>query len=378
MSYYYSPVMYGINDVTIPDGDSAFEARIYYPSEEVEVRDVPILTGTYPLVAFAHGDRRSERDLCPADLTEDYKRWGAVLHLLARCGFVVISPAVDDVINDSTASAIRIEKAVAWIRSSWPKRSVLHLPLLVYMDPDVIAASLKEPAETEQAKSAGATQEPASRFDRAALARLGVGVGPDVLAPMGPPTALGVAGHSWGARAAARVAARGQVEVEAIGSVAGSWDEDASIRAFIDAQLPTVMIVGSDDFLNASYLAGMWNSLAIPKHQAMLQGLGHWDWLSDFGGIEPCNPETPRPGCRVGWQTASELLLGFMTKYLYNNWWRPPWLLGSAGGRPPLIHWYSQTGPCAIKIRWNDPTYTGSRGSVGDVTLGNWTAPSSW
>lgn len=382
MSYYYNPVMYGINDVTIPDDDGSFEARIYYPSEEVEVRDVAILRGTYPLVAFAHGDRRAERDLCPTDLTEDYKRWGAVLHLLARCGFVVISPAMDDVISDSEASAIRIEKAVGWIRSSWPKRSVLHLPPLVYMDPDVMAATHEEPAEKVPAKKVpakkGSDRQPSARFDRADLARLGVGVGPDVLAPIGPPTALGVAGHSWGARAAARVAARAQVDVEVIGSVAGSWDETASIRAFIDAQKPTVMMVGSDDFLNASYLAGMWNSLAIPKHQAMIQGLGHWDWFSDFGGIEPCDSDAPRPGCRVGWQTASELLLGFMTKYLYNNWWRPPYLLGSAGGRPPLIHWYSQTGPCAIKIRWNDPTYTGTLGSAGDVTLGNWTTSNPW
>lgn len=101
----------------------------------MEAWDVAILRGTYPLVAFAHGDGRAERDLCPADLTEDYKRWGAVLHLLARCGFVVISPAMDDVIGDSEASAVRIEKAVDWIRSSWPKRSVLQIPPLVYMDP---------------------------------------------------------------------------------------------------------------------------------------------------------------------------------------------------------------------------------------------------
>lgn len=41
-----------------------------------------------------------------------------------------------------------------------------------------------------------------------------------------------------------------------------------------------------------------------------------------------------------------------MPKYLYN-------------------HWYTNTGPCAMKIRWNDPTYTGSLGSVGEVTLGS-------
>lgn len=379
MSYYYSPVMYGINDVTIPDGDSSFETRIYYPSAEVEVCDVPILRGTYPLVAFAHGDRSSEPDLCPTDVTADYRRWGVVLHLLARCGFVVVSPAMHDVIGGSEGSAIRMEKTIGWIRSSWPNRSVLHRPPLLYMDPDLLFASQDEATPPTQYKAADpAARALTSRFDRIDVARPGIGVGPDIVAPMGPPTALGVAGHSWGARAAARVAARGQVEVAAIGSLAGSWDENASIRAFIDSDLPTVMMVGSDDFLNSSYPAAMWNPLAIPKHQAIIQGLAHWDWFSAFGGIEPCDPDAPRPGCRVGWQTASELLLGFMTKYLYNHWWRPPYLLGSPGGRPPLLHWYSNTGPCAIKIRWNDPTYTGSLGSVGEVTLGNWTGGSPW
>jgi dienelactone hydrolase len=282
-----------------------------------------------------------------------------------------------DVISDSEASAIRMEKAIAWIRSSWPKRSVLHRPPLVYMEPDLVSAPGDESAPTQR-KAADLAQALTSRLDRIDVARLGVGVGPDILAPLGPPTALGVTGHSWGARAAARVAARGHVEVVAFGSVAGTWDESASIRAIIDSGLPTVMMVGSDDFLNASYPAAMWNSLAIPKHQAIIQGLAHWDWFSAFGGIEPCNPDAPRPGCPVGWQTASELLLGFMTKYLYNHWWRPPYLLGSPGGRPPLLHWYSNTGPCAIKIRWNDPAYTGSLGSVGEVTLGNWTGGSPW
>lgn len=377
MSSYHSPVMYGINDVTIPEGDSSFEARIYYPSEEVEVRDVAILRGTYPLVAFAHGDRSFEAGLCPADKTADHKRWGAVLHLLARCGFVVISPAMHDVIHDSEASAIRMEKAISWIRRSWLNRSVLHHEPLVYMDPDLMTRSADE-SYPKQEKEHDRATDLLSRFDRADVARLGIGVSPDLLAPLGPPTALGVAGHSWGARAAARVAARGQAKVAAIGSVAGTWDENASITALTGSGLPTVMMVGSDDFFRASYLAAMWNNLAVPKHQASLEGLDHWDWFSEFGGIEPCDPGAPRPGCPAGWQTASELLLGFMTKYLYNHWWRPPYLLGSPGGRPPLLHWYSNTGPCAIKIRWNDPTYTGSLGSVGEVTLGSWTEGSPW
>ena len=138
------------------------------------------------------------------------------------------------------------------------------------------------------------------------------------------------------------------------------------------------MIAGTDDFLNASYLPGMWNSLVIPKHQAMLQGIGHWDWFGNYGSIHPCNSSAARPACPVAWQTASELVLAFMTKYLLNNWWRPPYLLGSSGGRPPFVNWYDPNGPCALKVRWNDPTASASQGQVGDITLGNWTATAPW
>jgi len=141
VSLYYDPVYYGINDVLIPEDGGSFGARIYYPSEEMEVRDVPIRDGTYPLIAFAHGDRSGEVGLCPPDRTEDYKKWGAVLHLLARCGFVVVSVAVHDVVNDSQTAARRMETAIAWTRNSWTHRGVLFRPLQVYLDPDVLLSS---------------------------------------------------------------------------------------------------------------------------------------------------------------------------------------------------------------------------------------------
>jgi len=364
VSLYYSPVYYGVNDVVIPEQGGSFGARIYYPSEEMEVRDVPIRTGTYSLIAFAHGDRSNEPGLCPADRTEDYKKWGAVLHLLARCGFVVISSAVHDVINDSEQTAIRMETAITWARTAWAHRDVLFNLPVMYLDPDVMLARVPM----------GSRDDIQPEVNR----RIGGGFGHDHALPLGPPTNLGVMGHSWGARAAARVAVRGKVQVSAIASIAGSWDEDDSIRAIIDAGDPTLMIVGTDDFLNASSLQGLWNNLAIPKHQAMLQNIGHWDWFGHLGSIRLCDDSAPGPACPIAWQTASELVLAFMTKYLLHNWWRPPYLMGSPGGRPPFLNWYGGNGPCALKVRWNDPTAAGAQGQVGDVTLGNWTAPISW
>lgn len=364
MSLYYSPVPYGLNDVTIPEPGGSFSARIYYPSEEVEVRDVAVRDGVYPLIAFAHGDRRAEPGLCPTDRTADHKKWGAVLHLLARCGFVVVAPAVHDVVNDVERTAERLETAIAWARSSWSHREVIHQPPMVYLDPDVMAAAA--PGMSEKASQT------------ARLVPLGFGVGPDTRVFLGSPTALGVVGHSWGARAAARVAARGNVKVKTIASIAGSWDENSSIAALTGSGLPTLLVVGSDDFLNASYLSGLWPSLPIPKHQAMIQGIGHWDWFGPFGGIQPCDEAASGPPCPVAWQAASELLVAFVTKYLLNNWWRPPYLLGSPGGRPPFLNWFDNDGPCALKVRWNDPTASANQGREGDITLGNWTAPSPW
>ncbi|WP_027668930.1 alpha/beta hydrolase [Rhizobium leguminosarum] len=366
MSSYYNPSPYGINDVTIPEGSGSFGARIYYPSDEMEVRDVPYRDGIYPLVAFAHGERASDRSLCPPDVTADYKKWGAVLHLLARCGFVVISPAMDDVLNDTTQAAVRMETAIAWARSSWPSRQIIHQPPVFYLDPDGVLA--QAPEQKQESLSLNPSH----------LARLGHGFGFDHQLPLGPPTSLGLVGHSWGARAAAIVAGRGNVEVKAVTSIAGSWDANDAISALIDSALPTLMIAGTDDTLNLSYLHGLWGSLAIPKHQAMMQGLGHWDWFGFPGSIYACNVPVPSPAQQIGWQATSELVLAFTTKYLLNNWWRPPYLLGSPGGRPPFLGWFSKNGPCAMSVRWNDPMSSSSLGQVGDITVGNWTSLYSW
>lgn len=90
---YRNPVFYGIQDVSLADDRSV---RVMYPSAENYVFDAPLLDGIYPLTVFAHGSRKGSSDtpLCPKDETQDFKRWTSVLHLLARCGFVVVAPAL--------------------------------------------------------------------------------------------------------------------------------------------------------------------------------------------------------------------------------------------------------------------------------------------
>ncbi len=63
-----------------------------------------------------------------------------MLHLLARCGFVVVAPAVHDVILDADRTATRLEGAIAWARTEWAHRDVLFHPAVAYLDPDLVLA----------------------------------------------------------------------------------------------------------------------------------------------------------------------------------------------------------------------------------------------
>jgi len=377
---YFDPVKYGINDVRISDG-ADFRARIYYPSTEGSVFDVQVRPGRYPLVAFAHGQREGggtdgggvlgATPGCPADITQDYRRWGAVLHLLARCGFVVVAPALHDVIFSSEAAAARIEAAINWTRTRWQHRSVIHQPPVIYLDPDV--------SEYQEAAKVPADEQ--RGLGRFGVTDLGLGIGFDITDALSSPTELGLVGHSWGARACARVAVRGNVRVRALASVAGSWDENEAIQALITARVPTLLVAGTADLQNLSYLKGLWNGLVSPKHQAALQGVGHWDWFGTDGGIQYCDAEN-RHQCRSrAWSTASEMLVGLMTRYLRHQATAVPAHL--LGDRYPASSWWDFTGSvlskaCAVKARWDDPFNIPPYGKTGNETWGLWVDQFNW
>ena len=339
---YSEPVSYGINDLSIPSPTGGFNARMYYPSFEGTVRDVAIRPGKYPLLAFAHGDRRGDSSLCPRDRTRDHQRWTSVLHLLAKCGYVVIAPAVADTIHSIESTAARLETAVRWIRGSWVHRGSLFTPPVVQPVSHLITSEVGERARVDVHRSFGTAE------DRAVVPGWPRGEPIE-----GTPTPLGVVGHSWGARAAAALAVRGEVPVAAIASIAGSWDDDSAVRALRGARKPTLMIVGSADELNASSLKGIWPVLAAPKYQAMLQHAAHWDWLTGTEAIKACDGSSSP--CRLGARTAAELLLGFARKHLSGVWYHPPFLLGPAGWRTPLIPAFTANSKCALQVRWDDP-----------------------
>lgn len=383
---YQEPVLYGIEDVTVTAEDGDFRMRIYYPSEDGSVFGVPARPGTYPLVAFAHGQRAgggvdTESLLlgpqagCPDDVALDHQRWSAMLHLLARCGFVVVAPAMHDVLASSEGSASRLESAIRWIRWEWEHRVVLWGRDL-FLDPD--SEEIRRLASAGPKDSYGLAQF--------GVKHLGEGIGVHPVGPgrpfAGTPTNLGLVGHSWGARGCARVAVRGQVAVRALASIAGTWDEPEAVDALINARDPTLLMAGTADPGSLSYLAQRWPALVQPKHQAAFQGIGHWDWFGTKDGIQFCDPENAGRCRSMGWATASELLVGFMTKYLYNRWQIPPYLLGERFSLRPWGIFGPTSGLmslfCGPRIRWDDPMASTPPGKVGENTWGIWIDQAPW
>ena len=66
------------------------------------------------------------------------------------------------------------------------------------------------------------------------------------------------------------------------------------------------------------------------------------------------------------WQAASELMLVFFYKYLFNQWFLRPYLMTSPGGRPPILDAFAHGTGCALRVRWD----TVSDG-VGEISLGS-------
>lgn len=284
-----------------------------------------IRPGEYPLIAFIHG-QRSESGLCPEDASEDYRRWVAVLHLLARCGMVVVVPDVSSTLasSDENVAVPRTAAAVAdvirWMFDSWDHREVLTPP--------------------------GAWP--------------GAGW-------------LGLAGHSWGAAACAEIIANHDLPVRGVVSLAGTWTRAGSRNALVTTRIPKLFITGTNDLNPFSSLLTPYDDGRASKHHAAFQGAGHWDWFPAGGAsIYRCSGETDNP-CAATWHAASELMLVFFYKYLYNQSFLRPYLMTSPGGRPPLLDSFNRGTGCAVKVRW-DTLDDG----IGEISLGDWTEPSPW
>ncbi len=74
-----------------------------------------------------------------------------------------------------------------------------------------------------------------------------------------------------------------------------------------------------------------------------MRGIGHWDWFGGNHGIQPCDSSAERSECPVGWLTAAELILGFMTKRLLN--WNAPQIHQNTVGDTTFGDWTSSFDP---------------------------------
>jgi len=224
-----------------------------------------------------------------------------VLELPARCGFVMVAVNVSDSNFDPTTAAADALEGLAWARNSWPDRAVLTEPPVV-VDP---------------------TRPP-------------------------PLPRVGAIGHSWGAKAAARLAA--DRKVGCVVGVSGTFDDNESPEALRNAKLPTLLIAATNEDIStiaASPENQPFCPLAQPRHQVSLLGIGHWD-LSEIG---PCDGTRPSQtaGSRV---IAAEVITVFLHRYLYTASTLHPSLLSApVGGRPPIAPHVTGAGRAAVQSR---------------------------
>jgi pimeloyl-ACP methyl ester carboxylesterase len=332
-----TPQAYGYRDIAFSTKYQR-RARIYFPARRVRRRTPPdraeILVGDYSLIVFVHGNRASSPEMCPVDLSTDYTRWGGVLHLLARCGFVVVVPDVHETIGVSdegsavTETAALVTEVMHWMYEAWEHRDML-------------------------------------------LNVLGT-----------PSYPMGLAGHSWGgALVCSRLAGDRHFGPRAIATISGTWTIERSKRELVEAGIPVLFVSGTNEislFADPSFQP--YPESGIPKHQMALQKGQHWDWFPPGEDIFPCRGGQ-EGRCMEGWRAASELCLTFFTKYLYNQWFLQPYLLTSPqGDRPDVLALFRPGTGCAMKIRWStDGRDTGSSfGATDEVTLGDWTEGSPW
>lgn len=294
--------------------------RIYYPAGASA--GAPPLSGPFPLVIFAHGQRDPDKtglypDPRDPDPNQDYKRWGGVLHLLARTGIVVASIQMTGALGSDTVeeAARRIETVERWLYQNWE-----HRDMLVSWVTD------------------GRRRDHRHR-------------------------PLSLIGHSWGIEGCARVA-RERDFVEAVAGIAPTWRGRDPRRDIAEARVPTLLIAGAeDDLAGPNSQRQVYDSVDPSKHVATVEGTDHWDWFDD-DGLTPPPPPDGEIRCQVGYRIARELLAVFLHRYLNRRSNLPPSLLTmSREWRwfPPRKTWVSDTAgrpsldlssPCAIEVDW--------------------------
>jgi hypothetical protein len=305
-----APVFYAYRDYGTIDGAPG-DVRVFFPSLDGSPDSGEILRdcGLYPLIVFAHGS-------CPTDIDE-YLRWFEVPAVLARAGYVVAVPRLPQISGgigplDADGDLAILRDLVSWLRSGWPEN-----------------------------------------------------------AQLAPPPAVGLAGHSFGAGLAGRLA--GEMALRAFASLSG----DVAKGTRDGIHVPKLFVWGSDEYIppGVALTDSEWAAVTSPKHRVVVDEMAHWDYLPP--GRTSC--ETERGPCGLARVMTWDLLVMFFANYL------PPPAVPSLPGQipeslvPPLPltltvdqqfyagGWLSgfpsladEAGSCHVSLSWETPEGAGS------------------
>lgn len=308
------PVFYGFRDLGPADGAPG-TLRVWYPTYEGFTDGPPILKlclVRWPVVLFLHGQPPGP---CPD--SNYYRRWSLLPAVLARSGYVVVVPSHPADFPDTAGSPAVSDalNVIDWVRGGW-----------------------------EHARWVDARAE-----------------------------ATAVAGHSYGALLAARVA-QARPAISAYVGLSGPWSEFSN-------PVPVLQAIGAPAFfmwadgdpirgaLESLDGGGLWNQVPTPKHAAVFPG-EHFDYLRPWEG---CN--ITRGGCTLIEAVAAELAALFITRHVPVNLSQaqipvtldPPSVMLTlkqqffAGGHLGGLSQIETRDGCRVNLRWVDGAASGSR-----------------
>jgi pimeloyl-ACP methyl ester carboxylesterase len=231
--------------------------RVFYPSLDGSPASAPILEeecGSYPLVVFVHG-------MCSEP--EHYTKWEYVAAQLARGGHVVVVPELPEIQGGTDPQSADgdlavISDVISWVRTESDYRAIVA-----------------------------------------------------------PAPAAGIVGHSFGGGLAGRFVATHPGVVSAFASLSGV--SGVGISQVAGAAIAKLFMWGSDPLMDAPLVdmnpppsSSAWNGVSTPKHSAVFDEIGHWDYLPP--GTTSC--DTQRGQCHLMPALAAELLIMFFGRYL--------------------------------------------------------------
>ncbi|MBC9795821.1 alpha/beta fold hydrolase [Sinomicrobium weinanense] len=245
------PVFYGHKDYLTDDGAPG-PCRVFYPSLDGAPLNAPVLEGCCKYPLIILVHGHCDEE-------EHYKKWFLQAAQLARSGFVVVVPQIPSIgthpSEESHPGLARLSEIRNWVLNTWEHHELVH-------------------------------------------------------------SFTGIAGHSYGALLGARFA-KTDADIKAYASLSGVWENwPSGPLPVMSLNLPTLFIRGNDPFGDFSTGVGhFWNSLPVPKHQAVFQGGFHWDYLPS--GATNCEQSVGGRGdCSSTSILSTELLSMFFGKYL--------------------------------------------------------------